>query len=120
MADLKQYIASSGAGELPAEAELDALLARLTADDDSVRAAIEVLAVTLDHLVGAIAGQHAFGRAGQALHGRTPLRPEHQADAAQVGRVFLFFQIVFHRLCRFCLHILWIHSHFLFPVLGFG
>ena len=28
MADLKQYIASSGAGELPAEAELDALLAR--------------------------------------------------------------------------------------------
>lgn len=28
MADLKQYIASSGAGELPAEAELDTLLAR--------------------------------------------------------------------------------------------
>ena len=28
MADLKQYIASSGAGELPAEAELDVLLAR--------------------------------------------------------------------------------------------
>ena len=30
--------------------------------------------------------------------------------------LFLFFQIVFHRLCRFCLHILWIHSHFLFLV----